>query len=83
MPSRKRMLHAGVAAGGAAIAVAAAVALAHAQPGAETREAANTKLVLAMWHGVIEQADDRAVMRYIAPGYSSTTSTSRRGATAS
>lgn len=33
------------------------------------REAANVKLVLAMWDGVINRADRAAVMRYIAPDY--------------
>ena len=33
------------------------------------QERANTKLVLDMWHGVIEQADVNAVLRYISPAY--------------
>jgi predicted SnoaL-like aldol condensation-catalyzing enzyme len=32
-------------------------------------EAANKRLVLAMWKGVIDEADEAAVMRYIAPDY--------------
>ena len=33
------------------------------------QEDANTRMVLAMWRGVIEQADARAAMRYIARDY--------------
>ena len=33
------------------------------------QEEANKNLVLAMWKGVIEDADEAAVMRYIAPDY--------------
>ena len=53
-----------------------ALALAAATPGlalaasaAETKEAANTRLVLDMWRGVIDEASEAAVMRYIAPDY--------------
>ncbi|MEO6338581.1 MAG: nuclear transport factor 2 family protein [Caulobacteraceae bacterium] len=53
-----------------------ALTLAVATPGvglaasaAEVKAEANTKLVLAMWKGVIDEASEAAVMRYIAPDY--------------
>ena len=56
--------------------VCMALALVAALPGtgvaasaAEAKLAANTKLVLDMWRGVIEEASEAAVMRYIAPDY--------------
>jgi predicted SnoaL-like aldol condensation-catalyzing enzyme len=58
---------------GALLCLLLAVALAAPSAGsarsADAQAAANKKLVLAMWHGVIDQADEAAVMRYIAPDY--------------
>jgi predicted SnoaL-like aldol condensation-catalyzing enzyme len=51
--------------------LAIALTAAAAAPGraASPQEEANKTLVLNMWRGVIEQHDDAAVMRYIAPDY--------------
>lgn len=49
-----------------------AMALVAATPGlasAASAAEANTRLVLDMWRGVIEEASEAAVMRYIAPDY--------------
>jgi predicted SnoaL-like aldol condensation-catalyzing enzyme len=45
------------------------LALAAAPAWAGELQEANKKLVLDMWRGVIEEASEVAVMRYIAPGY--------------
>jgi predicted SnoaL-like aldol condensation-catalyzing enzyme len=50
-------------------ALAALLALGAAPAWAGPVQDANRKLVLDMWRGVIEEADEAAVMRYIAPGY--------------
>jgi predicted SnoaL-like aldol condensation-catalyzing enzyme len=46
-----------------------ALALAATAASATPEEEANKTLVLAMWKGVIDEADEAAVMRYIAPDY--------------
>jgi predicted SnoaL-like aldol condensation-catalyzing enzyme len=52
------------------VAAAALLTLAATAASAATpQEEANKTMVLAMWKGVIDEADEAAVMRYIAPGY--------------
>jgi predicted SnoaL-like aldol condensation-catalyzing enzyme len=54
----------------AGLALAMAVApMTPAMAATAAQEEANKTLVLAMWKGVIEDADEAAVMRYIAPDY--------------
>lgn len=53
----------------AALWAAALVMTASAAFAAPPDPEANKKLVLDMWHGVIEEHSDAAVMRYIAPDY--------------
>src|SRR3954469_10243062 len=52
-----------------ALLLGSALAAAPALAAPSRQEAANTKLVLAMWKGVIQQADVAAVLKYISPDY--------------
>jgi predicted SnoaL-like aldol condensation-catalyzing enzyme len=53
----------------AALWAAALLVAASAANAAPSDPEANKKLVLDMWHGVIEEHSDAAVVRYIAPDY--------------